>query len=260
MITRRDVITTLAGVSGFATLGTPVAASQTPGRGRPELRLQKGEKLVMIGDSITDVGRARPIGEGRADDALGRGYVMMVDALLGAVYPERMIRVINMGVSGNTTRDLKARWQTDVLDLKPDWLSIMIGANDVWRQYDSPKQTERHVLIDEYERNLVELVSSTKPAVKGLILMTPYYLEPNRQDAMRATMDRYSAVVKKVAGATPGVVFVDTQAAFDRLLTTYYPATINWDRVHPNPTGSALIARTFLAAIGFDWQRGLDGA
>ena len=135
MITRRDVVTALASVSGLATLGTPAAAAQTPGRGRPELRLQKGEKLVMIGDSITDVGRARPIGEGRADDALGRGYVMMVDALLGAVYPERLIRVINMGVSGNTTRDLKARWQTDVLDLKPDWLSIMIGANDVWRQY-----------------------------------------------------------------------------------------------------------------------------
>src|SRR6187549_1184127 len=138
MITRRDVITTLAGVSGFVTLGSPVSAGQTPGRGRPELRLQKGEKLVMIGDSITDVGRARPIGEGRADDALGRGYVMMVDALLGAVYPERMIRVINMGVSGNTTRDLKTRWQTDVLDLKPDRLSIMIGANDVWRQFDTP--------------------------------------------------------------------------------------------------------------------------
>src|SRR4029450_12951637 len=145
---------------------------------------------------------------------------LMLDAVLGVVYHERMLRVINMGVSGNTTRDLKARWQTDVLDLKPDWLSIMIGANDVWRQYDSPKQTERHVLIDEYERNLVELVSSTKPAVKGLILMTPYYIEPNRQDAMRATMDRYSAVVKKVAGATPGAVFVDTQAAFDRLLPT----------------------------------------
>jgi hypothetical protein len=32
-----------------------------------------GEKLVVIGDSITDVGRAKPIGEGRADDALGRG-------------------------------------------------------------------------------------------------------------------------------------------------------------------------------------------
>ena len=56
-----------------------------------------------------------------------------------------------------------------------------------------------------------------------------------------------------------GSVFVDVQAAFDRLLTTYYPATINWDRVHPNNTGSALIARAFLTAIGFDWQRGLEG-
>ena len=258
MVTRREIVSALAGVSGLTTLGIPVAAAQTPGR-RSELRVQKGEKLVMIGDSITDVGRARPIGEGRADDALGRGYVMMVDALLGAVYPERMIRVINMGVSGNTTRDLKARWQTDVLDLKPDWVSIMIGANDVWRQYDSPKQTERHVLIDEFERNLGELVAATKP-VKGLVLMTPYYIEPNRQDAMRAAMDRYGAVVKKVAAATAGSVFVDTQAAFDRVLTTYYPAMINWDRVHPNPTGSALLARAFLNAVGFDWQRGLEGA
>jgi hypothetical protein len=54
-------------------------------------------------------------------------------------------------------------------------------------------------------------------------------------------------------------VFVDVQAAFDRLLKTYYPATINWDRVHPNNTGSAVIARAFLTAIGFDWQRGLEG-
>jgi lysophospholipase L1-like esterase len=161
-----------------------------------------------------------------------------------------------MGISGNTTRDLKARWQTDVVDLKPDWVSIMIGANDVWRQYDSPKQTERHVLIDEYERNLVELVTLTKPLVKGLVLMTPFYLEPNRQDPMRATMDRYAAVVRRVAAAQSAVL-VDTQAAFDKVLEVYYPATINWDRVHPNPTGSAVLARAFLSSVGFDWSRGL---
>jgi lysophospholipase L1-like esterase len=126
----------------------------------------------------------------------------------------------------------------------------------VWRQYDSPRQTEKHVLIDEYEKNLVELVSTTRPLVRGLVLMTPFYLEPNRQDAMRATMDRYSAVVRRVAAAQ-GVVLVDTQAAFDRLLEVYYPATINWDRVHPNPTGSVVLARAFLSAVGFDWLRGL---
>jgi lysophospholipase L1-like esterase len=255
MLTRRDLVSVLAMTPALAAAAPDAEGAQPAAvRGRGELRLEAKAKLVMIGDSITDVGRARPIGEGRADDALGRGYVMMVDALLGAVYPDRMIRVINMGISGNTTRDLKARWQADVIDLKPDWVSIMIGANDVWRQYDSPKQTERHVLVDEYERNLADLVTQTKPLVKGLVLMTPFYLEPNRQDAMRATMDRYGDVVRRVAAAQ-GAVLVDTQAAFDKVLGVYYPAAINWDRVHPNPTGSAVLARAFLTSVGFDWSR-----
>jgi lysophospholipase L1-like esterase len=138
-------------------------------------------KLVMIGDSITDAGRARPVGEGLFD-ALGKGYVALVDALLGACYPDRGVRVVSMGTSGNTVRDLKARWQTDVLDLKPDWLSVMIGINDVWRQFDSPGRTEQHVGLEEYRSTLRDLVAQTKPAVKGLVLMTPFYIEPNRAD------------------------------------------------------------------------------
>jgi lysophospholipase L1-like esterase len=228
----------------------PVASAKTLG-----LLIGEHTKFVMIGDSITDVQRARPVGEG-LNDALGHGYVATIDALLGAVYPDRWIRVVNMGISGNTTRDLKARWQTDVVDLKPDWLSIMIGANDVWRQYDSPMQTEKHVYIDEYEKNLDELITTTKPSLKGLVLFTPYYIESNRQDAMRATMDKYGAVVKKLAAAH-GAILVDTQAAFDEILKVYYPATIKWDRVHPNYTGAAVIARAFLNAVGFDWNRHL---
>jgi lysophospholipase L1-like esterase len=256
----------MLGVPALAALGLPGgadAASQTrPAGAAPAataarkpggLAIEAHAKLLMIGDSITDVERARPIGEGR-DPSLGRGYVATVDALLGAVYPDAAVRVVNMGISGNTTRDLKARWQTDVLDLKPDWLSIMIGANDVWRQYDSPKQTEKHVLVDEYEQNLTDLITTTKPQLKGLVLLTPYYIEPNRQDAMRATMDKYGAVVKKLAAAHSAIL-VDTQAAFDEVLKYYYPATINWDRVHPNAMGAAVIARAFLNAIGFDWNR-----
>ena len=134
---------------------------------------------------------------------------MMVEALLGAVYTDQWIRVVNQGISGNTVRDLKARWQTDVLDLNPDWVSVMIGTNDVWRQFDSPRQTEIHVLIDEYEKTLDDLVLATLPKVKGMVLMTPFYIEPNRADAMRAAMDRYGAVVRKLA-EKHRTVFVDT--------------------------------------------------
>jgi len=179
---------------------------------------------------------------------------MMVESLLGAVYPEQWIRIVNMGISGNTVRDLKARWQTDVLDLSPDWVSVMIGANDVWRQFDSPRQTERHVLVDEYEKTLEELVVMTLPKVKGMVLITPFYIESSRTDAMRAAMHKYGAAVRRIA-EKHRTVFVDSQAAFDEVLKTYYPASLNWDRVHLDHIGSMVLARAFVNAIGFDWRR-----
>lgn len=252
--TRRQTLGLLAGLpvlaGGFARRAAAQAA--TP-QSRPGLKIAAKSKLVMIGDSITDTGRARPVGEGRGE-AIGKGYVMMVEALLGAVYPEQWIRIVNMGISGNTVRDLKARWPTDVTDLSPDWVSVMIGANDVWRQFDSPRQTEKHVLVEEYEKTLDELVETTLKTVKGMILITPFYLEPNKADAMRAAMDRYGAAVKRVAQARK-TVFVDSQAAFDEVLKTYYPASLQWDRVHLDHVGSMVLARAIVNAIGFSWTR-----
>lgn len=210
----------------------------------------KGDKVLFIGDSITDCGRARPVGEGQGG-GLGTGYVADIASLLGAAYPELGLRVVNVGTSGEQVRHLKARWQTDVLDLGPDWVSVLIGINDVWRQYDQPLTPEIHVLLPEYEATLDALIAQTLPHVKGMLLMPPFYLEPNRQDAMRATMDAYGQVVAKLA-AKYEVPFIDIQAAFDALLGHYYPAAIAWDRVHPNPIGCMCLARTFLKGVGFD--------
>ena len=215
------------------------------------MRIEQNSKLVMIGDSITDTGRAQPVGEGR-NDALGTGYVSLVDALIGAVYPHHALRIVNMGTSGNTVRSLKERWQRDVLDLTPDWVSVMIGINDVWRQFDSPRQPESHVYAEEYAATLEELVAATRPRVKGLVLMTPFYIEPNPADPMRAMMDRYGVIVREIAGRHDAL-FVDTQAAFNETLPALYPATLAWDRVHPNRTGHMALARAFLNAVGFAW-------
>jgi lysophospholipase L1-like esterase len=217
------------------------------------MKFQKNDRLVMIGDSITDCGRARPLGEGLFE-GIGKGYVAQVEALLHAVYPELTVRVTNMGTSGNTVRELKARWQEDVLNLRPDWLSIMIGINDVWRQFDTPLITEGHVYIEEYEQTLQELVEQTNPHVKGIVLMTPFYIEPNERDAMRAMMDQYGQVVKRTAEKY-GCVFVDTQAAFGSILEHTYPAALCWDRVHPNMAGHMTLARAFLQSVGFEWIR-----
>jgi len=205
-------------------------------------------KLVMIGDSITDCERARPIGEGLFG-AVGRSYVSFIEGFLTAIHPAHAIRVVNMGNSGDTVLNLQARWQTDVVDLKPDWLSIMIGVNDVWRQFDLPRQTEIHVGLNAYEITLLSLATKTRPQLQGLIIMAPFYLEPNREDPMRARMDEYGAIARSVAQKTDAL-FIDTQAAFEPVLAHMHANAIAWDRVHPNLTGHAVIARAFLNAIG----------
>lgn len=217
------------------------------------MQIKNNSKLVMIGDSISDFERARPVGEG-LPGMLGKSYIALIDALLRTAYPESRIRVVNMGIGGNTVIDLKNRWGTDLLDLNPDWVSILIGTNDVWRQFDSPLTTDTHVSPGEYEDTLNHLVETTVPKVSGCILMTPFFMEPNREDPMRARMDEYGAIVKKIAEKNHALC-VDLQAAFDSYLQYYYSASIAWDRVHPDPVGHMLIARAFLNAIGFDWSR-----
>lgn len=215
------------------------------------MKIQSNSKLLMIGDSITDCGRARPIAEANGD-ALGNGYVSLVNACFTATLPQASIRVVNMGMSGNTVRDLSARWESDVMALNPDWLSIMIGINDVWRQFDSWMQRESHIGLEEYRQTLERLIQTTKPHLKGLVLMTPYFIEPNRADPMRAMMDEYGAVVCDLA-ARHGAILVDTQAAFDKALTEIHPMTLAADRVHPNLTGHMIIAQVFLKTVGYSW-------
>ena len=208
------------------------------------------DTILFTGDSITDAGRKRPIGEGKWD-GVGNGYVRLIDVLLNVCYPENTYHIVNTGISGNTSRDLLARWQTDVLDLKPDYVSVCIGVNDVWRQFDEPDCFYNHVDIQAYRHNLEKMIEITKDKVKGIILMTPYYMESNKEDLMRKKMDEYGAVVKELAQKY-NLICVDLQAEFDNYLKYRYSGYLQWDRVHPGPVGSMIIARAFLRAIGFD--------
>lgn len=136
--------------------------------------------------------------------------------------------ISNTGISGNNILDLKRRWQTDLLDLRPDWVSICIGINDVWRQFDSPALKEQHVEPEVYEETYRELIERTLPQVKGIILMTPYYIEAQREDPMRRRMDTYAGITKKLA-AEYGLICVDLLKAFDDFLEFRHSSFLAWE-------------------------------
>ena len=215
-----------------------------------------GDRIVFAGDSVTDVGRAFPLGEG--ETGLGNGYVHIIKNMLDAWYPEINIRVTNAGISGDTSRDLLARFDNDVLALNPNWAVICIGINDVWRQFDCPAMLNLQVMPDEYEKNVETMILKVKDSVKGIFILSPYYMEPNRADFMRARMQEYVDICARLA-AEYGCIFVDFQAMYDRYFAYKHSALIAWDRVHPNQIGATLMAKEWLAKCGFDYDHTQEG-
>lgn len=214
------------------------------------------DRIVFAGDSVTDMGSVRPVGEGLFDN-LGHGYVRMIENMLATCYPEVKLRITNSGFGGNTSRDLLARFQRDVVDLNPNWVSICIGINDVWRQFDSPAMLDAQVTLDEYRSNVEEMILAVKDRAKGIFLMTPYYMEPNQEDWMRKRMDEYGQVCKELA-EKHGCILVDIQNAFDLYFRYRHSSYIAWDRVHPNEIGATVIAREFLKHADFDYNHCAD--
>jgi lysophospholipase L1-like esterase len=208
------------------------------------MKFRDGQRVVFIGDSITDCGR-------RDEHApYGNGYVSLVHAFTTARHPDLRLVWVNHGIGGDTVRHLAARWECDAVAARPDWLSVMIGINDIWRAFnDLPDEA---VPIDEYESTLRILLRRAVDASGcRLILADPFFIEPDRHEPQRAETDHYCAVMSALA-AEFGAIHVPTQQAFDRVLAV--SAADDWapDQVHPGLPGHAVIADAFLSAIDGD--------
>ncbi|HEX6685453.1 MAG TPA: SGNH/GDSL hydrolase family protein [Candidatus Limnocylindrales bacterium] len=202
---------------------------------------EAGQRIVFIGDSITDSGRRE------ANAPFGSGYMSLVRAFVAAGHPVLGLEWFNRGINGNTVRDLAGRWDSDVIELRPDWLSVMIGINDVWCSFAGREADS--VPIDEYEQTYRSLLSKAVDATGcRLILADPYVIEPDRREPQREMSDRYGEVVAKLAGEF-GAVHVRTQEAFDRVLASTVSSQWAHDRIHPNLPGHAVIARSYLDSL-----------
>lgn len=213
------------------------------------------DRIVFTGDSVTDMSKTHPLGEGVGlGDHLGNGYVHAIYTLLSATYPEIHVRITNSGIGGNSSKQLLERWDKDALELHPDWVSICIGINDCLNNFLYPERPEVLVSPEEYQMNLEKMITSVQDTVKGVFVMSPYIAEANKSDAIRMEMDKYRAKAAEVSKKYH-CEYIDIQEMFDKHFEKRHQATIAWDRIHPNMTGSYLIAKEFLAHCGFDFYR-----
>ncbi|NLN19849.1 MAG: SGNH/GDSL hydrolase family protein [Firmicutes bacterium] len=208
------------------------------------LPFQNGERILFQGDSITDVGRRRNV---MYD--LGNGYVSMIRGLISALRPDLSVEILNRGNSGDRTTELLQRWQQDCLDLHPDWLSIYIGVNDVWRKRTERQGGQRHVPLPEYVTNYRRLLDQARDAgIRNLVLVSPTFIDKYLNSDLNQLIAEYDHAVQGLAQEY-GALYVPLRQRLQEVLLRN--PEIEWlgDGCHPTPAGHAFIAATWLETV-----------
>jgi lysophospholipase L1-like esterase len=212
--------------------------------------LHNHDVILFQGDSITEGGRWRT---GRDfNHIMGQDYAYILAAQLGAAHPERQLTFLNRGISGNRILDLAARWQTDTLDLKPDFLSILVGINDTLASGDQAES------LEHYQQTYDKLLAATIAALPQtkVLLGEPFLLPVGRHRASYASeiieVERRQNVVRSL-GAKYHLPVALYQSAFDRACQQAPPPYWSWDGVHPTYAGHALIVREWLRVARAFW-------
>ncbi|WP_407359137.1 SGNH/GDSL hydrolase family protein [Microbacterium sp. LTA6] len=188
------------------------------------------DRIVFIGDSITDAGRDR------ADPAsLGDGYV----SLLADGFAAQGATVRNLGISGNRAKDLAARWDVELMPTEPDLLTVYVGVNDMWRRFDSDDPTSAADFESTLRALLTQVVEAHRPR---LILMEPFFLPVlAEQQEWLPDLDEKRAVVRSLA-AEFGAELVPLHDIFTAAASEHPIADLAPDGVHPTRLGSEIIA------------------
>ncbi|MEI7909244.1 MAG: SGNH/GDSL hydrolase family protein [Verrucomicrobiota bacterium] len=223
--------------------------------------LHQNDVIEFQGDSITEGGRQR---EGSDyNHIMGQDYAYIIAAQIGALYPERNLTFLNRGISGNTVIDLAARWQYDTLDLKPHFLSILIGVNDL--MFPNAKGES----VAQYEQVYDQLLADTLAALPNtkIVLGQPFLLPtanphgwPNLKDkatfaAKMLELKPYQDAVTRLAKKyhLPQVLY---QAAFDEACRKAPPEHWSWDGVHATYAGHGLMVQEWLKTVNAFWPKG----
>lgn len=197
--------------------------------------------IVAFGDSTTAVRGSTKV------------YVSVLQEEL------RNVRVLNAGVSGNTTEMGRKRFEQDVLMHQPQIAIIQFGINDsavdVWK---TPPAAKPRVSLEHYEANLRHFVQTLKSKNALVVLMTPNPLcwtpklremygkppyQPENVDGFNAPLVPYCEAARRVA-REEGADLLDLQQVFveqakkrgvtvDSLLS---------DGMHPNNVGHRIEA------------------
>lgn len=202
-------------------------------------------RILFQGDSITDASRSR-----ETDANPGLGYPNLIKSQFMYEYPGEY-EFFNRGISGNRVLDLLARMKVDMINLKPDVMSILIGVNDVWHEVCREPERKNGVRADLYETIYNLLITELKGALPSLriMIMEPFVLEASATtdhwEEFKQEVTLRAEAAKRVAEKN-GLEFIALQDKLDEACKKQPAEYWLVDGVHPTAAGHELIAREWV--------------
>jgi lysophospholipase L1-like esterase len=200
--------------------------------------LKKGDRLVFLGDSITQGGAAPG------------GYVTLVREALDRDHKDLDVEVIGAGISGNKVPDLENRLDRDVISKKPSVVVIYIGINDVWHS-----QNGRGTPKDVYEKGLHSLIERITKAGARPVLCTASVIgeKTDGTNPLDKMLDEYCNISRQVAKETK-TQLIDLRQAFLDYLKEHNKENkdrgiLTSDTVHLNSAGNKFVAQQMLTGL-----------
>ena len=183
-----------------------------------ECQLPAGATVLAIGDSLT-----------RGYGADGRGYAEQLQPLLAAQPGRQDLRVVNLGINGETSAELAARIDAAVAQHRPAVVLITSGGNDFLRRA-AEGDTRRH--LEEVTRKV------RAAGAHPVLFAVP---QPSLAAAVGLPSDHplYEALAGELQlQVLPGVVAgVLAQPA------------LKSDQIHPNAAGYGVMAQAAAEAL-----------
>ncbi len=234
----------LVGLSTFGATARAQAQAET------EL-FEDGEVVCLLGDSIT---------------ARGSLQTNLSDFYLTR-FPDRTVRFINAGRSGDSANGSLRRLEEDVIDHKPTSVGIMFGMNDIGRGNYTLKPTDaqfesQQASLERYQASMEEVVARIRAEAGDpkLLFMTPTPYDQTAEMEMvnlfgcNNGLGRCADIVRQLAAANSAKV-VDLHAPMTELNAKQQKTDPKWtivgtDRVHPGPPGFLMMTWLFLKSQG----------
>lgn len=198
-------------------------------------------KILFQGDSITDAGRNR-------DDFhdLGGGYPKYAAQYLKEAYPDIDFEFINLGIAGNETMDLIDRLETDLIEIQPDVVSVMVGINDSLHRLENSEPWMHSEIFEARYRTILEAIKNKTKA--KIMILEPFIAPVEDKEPLREDLDSKIQIIRKLAREYADA-YVPTDGLFASEFINKAPLDLTWDGVHPNGEGPELIGKWYFERV-----------